>query len=29
MKAARIHEYKKPLVLEDIPIPDIQPDEML
>ena len=29
MKAARIHEYTKPLVLEDIPIPDIQPDEVL
>jgi propanol-preferring alcohol dehydrogenase len=29
MKAARIHEYGKPLVLEDIPIPDIKPDEVL
>lgn len=29
MKAARIHEYNKPLVLEDIPIPDIQADEVL
>ena len=29
MKAARIHEYSKPLVLEDIPIPDIGPDEVL
>ena len=29
MKAARIHEYGKPVVLEDIPIPDIQPDEVL
>ncbi|WP_232491725.1 NAD(P)-dependent alcohol dehydrogenase [Novosphingobium kaempferiae] len=29
MKAARILEYKKPLVIEDIPIPDIQPDEVL
>lgn len=29
MKAARIHEYAKPLVLEDIPVPDIQPDEVL
>src|SRR6516225_5915552 len=29
MKAARIHEYKKPLVLEDIPIPNIQPDAIL
>src|SRR5262245_65448058 len=29
MKAARIREYKKPLVFEDIPVPDIQPDEVL
>lgn len=29
MKAARIHEYGKPVVLEDIPIPDIEPDEIL
>jgi alcohol dehydrogenase, propanol-preferring len=29
MKAARIHEYGKPLVLEDVPIPDIQSDEIL
>src|SRR5262245_35846146 len=29
MKAARIHEYGKPLVLEDVPVPDIQPDEIL
>ncbi|MGO8308633.1 alcohol dehydrogenase catalytic domain-containing protein, partial [Rhizobium ruizarguesonis] len=29
MKAARILEYKKALVLEDIPVPDIQPDEVL
>ena len=29
MKAARIHEYTKPLVLEDIPVPDIGPDEVL
>lgn len=29
MKAARIHEYGKPVVLEDVPIPDIQPDEIL
>lgn len=29
MKAARIHEYSKPLVLEDIPTPDVQPDEIL
>ncbi|MBY3095224.1 NAD(P)-dependent alcohol dehydrogenase [Rhizobium laguerreae] len=29
MKAARILEYKKALVLEDIPIWDVQPDEVL
>src|SRR5262245_10185145 len=29
MKAAPIHEYGKPLVLEDVPVPDIQPDEIL
>src|SRR5262245_16816856 len=29
MKAARIHEYNKPLVLEDVPVPDTQPDEIL
>lgn len=29
MKAARIHEYNKPFVLEDIPVPGIQPDEIL
>jgi alcohol dehydrogenase, propanol-preferring len=29
MKAARMHEYGKPLVLEDIPVPEIQPDEVL
>jgi propanol-preferring alcohol dehydrogenase len=29
MKAARIHEYGKPLVLEDVPVPDIKPDEIL
>src|SRR5215469_8151374 len=29
MKAARLHEYGKPLVLEDIPVPVIQPDEIL
>lgn len=29
MKAARILGYKKALVLDDIPIPDIQPDEVL
>jgi propanol-preferring alcohol dehydrogenase len=29
MKAARMHEYGKPVVLEDVPIPDIKPDEIL
>src|SRR5262245_42116444 len=29
MKAARMHEYGKPLVLEDVAVPDIQPDEIL
>lgn len=29
MKAARIHEFFKPLVLEDIPIPDFGVDEVL
>ncbi|MDR5760827.1 NAD(P)-dependent alcohol dehydrogenase [Caballeronia sp. LZ035] len=29
MKAARMHEYGKPLVLEDIPVPDIREDEVL
>ncbi|MGP0593882.1 NAD(P)-dependent alcohol dehydrogenase [Nitrospira sp. T9] len=29
MRAARMHEYRKPLVLEDVPVPDIQPDEVL
>ncbi|PKA40056.1 NAD(P)-dependent alcohol dehydrogenase [Rhizobium sullae] len=29
MRAARLHEYGKPPILEDIPIPDIQPDEIL
>jgi alcohol dehydrogenase, propanol-preferring len=29
MKAARMHEYGKPAVLEDIPVFDIQPDEIL
>ena len=28
MKAARLHEYGKALVLEDVPVPDIQPDEV-
>jgi propanol-preferring alcohol dehydrogenase len=29
MKAARIHEYGKPVVLEDVSVPDIEPDEIL
>ena len=29
MKASRIREYNKRLVLEDVPIPDVQPDEVL
>jgi alcohol dehydrogenase, propanol-preferring len=29
MKAARMHHYRKPLVLEDVPVPNIQPDEVL
>lgn len=29
MKAARIQEYNKPLVFEDVPVPEIQPDEVL
>ena len=29
MKAARLHQYGKPPILEDIPVPDIQPDEIL
>lgn len=29
MKAARIHEYRKSLVLEDVPVPDIKADEVL
>jgi propanol-preferring alcohol dehydrogenase len=29
MKAARMHEYGKALVLEDVAVPDIQPDEVL
>jgi alcohol dehydrogenase, propanol-preferring len=29
MKAARIHEFRKPLVLEDVPMPEIQQDEIL
>src|SRR5262245_38295601 len=29
MKAARIRQYNERLVLEDVPIPDVQPDEVL
>src|SRR5215468_5254501 len=29
MKAARLHEYGKAPILEDIPVPDVQPDEIL
>ncbi len=29
MRAARMHEYRRPLVLEDVPVPDIQADEIL
>ena len=29
MKAARMHEYGKALFLEDVPVPDIMPDEVL
>ena len=29
MRAARMHEYRKPLVLEDVPVPDIRADEVL
>ena len=29
MKAARMHEYGKPLILEEVPVPEIQPDEIL
>src|SRR5215831_19384708 len=29
MKAARMHEYGKDPILDDIPVPDIQPDEIL
>src|SRR5262245_65550250 len=29
MKAARMHEYGKPPVLEDVPVPEIHPDEIL
>lgn len=29
MRAARMHGYKQPLVLEDVPVPEIAPDEVL
>jgi alcohol dehydrogenase, propanol-preferring len=29
MRAARMHEYHKPLVLEDVPVPEIREDEVL
>src|SRR5262245_38893226 len=29
MKAARMHEYGKAPILEDVPVPNIQPDEIL
>ncbi len=29
MRAARLHGYKQPLILEDVPAPDIRPDEVL
>ncbi|RBP39594.1 propanol-preferring alcohol dehydrogenase [Roseimicrobium gellanilyticum] len=29
MLAARMHEYYKPLILEDVPVPDIKADEVL
>ncbi len=29
MRAARMHGYNQPLVLEDVPIPEIRPDEAL
>jgi propanol-preferring alcohol dehydrogenase len=29
MKAARLYEYGKALVLEDVPVPEIKPDEVL
>ena len=29
MKAARLREYNERLVLEDVPVPDVQPDEVL
>ena len=29
MRAARMHAYNQPLVLEDVPIPEIEPNEVL
>ena len=29
MRAARMHGYNQPLVLEDVPIPEIEPNEVL
>ena len=29
MRAARLHGYNQPVVLEDVPIPDIEPNEVL
>jgi propanol-preferring alcohol dehydrogenase len=29
MRAARMHAYNKPLVLEEVPIPEIEPNEVL
>ena len=29
MRAARMHGYKQPLVLEEVPVPDILPDQVL
>lgn len=29
MRAARMHAYKQPLVIEEVPVPDIQPSEVL
>lgn len=29
MRSARMHAYNRPLILEDVPVPDISPDEVL
>jgi alcohol dehydrogenase, propanol-preferring len=29
MRAARMHDYKQPLILEDVPVPDFRDDEVL